>query len=406
MRTPLPHGAELLSRPEEVRLWSGASLPRGARRAQWDIRHCGGRAPRCHHALSRRGAEASSAERRTVGANVCDPPGAVDTEPAAGPPSGSPLRQVRLPGHRRLTIRHLRPEDGPGLLALFGELDEDDVYRRFFSSRPPPESFVGTMTSVGEHGGIGLVATLTDAAGNERMVGEASCSPLPDGDGELGITVAPGARGWLGPYLLDALAREAAAHGFPNLRADVLLSNSRMLAMLRNRGYAVLGWDEQPLVVRVAMATLGPIPSWPAAHTRWRAVVEAPGGRWRADAALRAAGFEVMLCPGPPGGWSTCPEMRGEPCPLASGADVVVDAVPGETGRALLDAHRRVRPSAPVCIELAPGDADPGGGATGVPKGASALGVAEIVTRLVARPADAQERKDIPAHPAEQRGAP
>jgi hypothetical protein len=139
----------------------------------------------------------------------------------------------------------------------------------------------------------------------------------------------------------------------------VLVTNRRMLTMLRARGYAIVDHDEQPAVVRVAIGTTQRMPTWPGTHERPRLLVEVPGGRWHAEEAARAAGFQVLACPGPLLGWSHCPALRGEPCPLAAGADVIVDAVPDEAGRSLLDAHRRIHPSVPICVELPSGGTDP-----------------------------------------------
>lgn len=56
--------------------------------------------------------------------------------------------------------------------------------------------------------------------GGARIVGEASYELLPNGAGELAITVAADQRGWIGPYLLDAMVEAAAAGGVPNVEAD------------------------------------------------------------------------------------------------------------------------------------------------------------------------------------------
>lgn len=153
------------------------------------------------------------------------------------PPSDSPgdgwPRRVALPGARTLSIRPMTPSDAEGLLALYAGLDDEDVYRRFFSGHAPPKTFVETMAHVVERGGFGLIAVMEDKDGESGIVGEATYDLLPNGDAELGITVAKKARGWLGPYLLDALVGAAAARGVPNLEADVLVTNRRMLAMLR-----------------------------------------------------------------------------------------------------------------------------------------------------------------------------
>lgn len=317
------------------------------------------------------------------------------------PPSARTMRRIPLPGGRTITVRRVRADDGPGLVGLFSRLGEEDVYRRFFSGRPPPDPFVFKMAAIDERGGFGLVATVSAHPGSDRtgtegsclteeIVGEAMCEPLADGDGELGITVAPRARGWLGPYLLDVLLAEAADRGIPNLQADVLTTNTQMLAMLRRRGYAVLDMEGQPTALRVSIGSVGRLPSWPPAPDRRRVVIEVPGGRWYAHDALRKAGLQVMGCSGPPGGWPACPPLHGQPCPIAADADLVVQALDAGQPPALLDAHRRTHSSVPVCI-VAPAtrsEASPAASewpvAGRIPGGAPVAVVVGIVKQLVA----------------------
>jgi len=289
-------------------------------------------------------------------------------------------RRVTLPGARTLSIRPVRPSDTAGLVALYAGLKDDDTYLRFFSGHAPPEDFVEKMTHVAERGGFGLITLMEEGNGTSQIVGEATYDLLPNGDAELGITVAETARGWLGPYLLDALVTEAAARGVPNLEADVLVGNRRMLTMLRARGFAVI--DHDPAIVRVAIGTTQHVPTWPGTHDRPRLLVEVPGGRWHTEEAARAAGFQVLACPGPLLGWSHCPALRGEPCPLAAGADVIVDAVPEEAGRSLREAHRRVHPSVPLCVQLPPGESDRDASDSTFPRDASDTVVIGILERL------------------------
>lgn len=314
--------------------------------------------------------------------------------PGTSPPSVSsralrPLRRVTLPGGRTLTIRPLTAADSDSLVLLYATLNEEDLYRRFFSGRPPPDTFVARMACAQDRGGFGLVATVEGpGAVPGRLVAEATYELLPNGDGELGITVAAEARGWLGPYLLDALVEQAAARGVPNLEADVLVTNRRMLTMLANRGFVVLDHDEQPATVRVAIGTARRVPSWPGTHhTRPRLLVEVPGGRWHAEGAARRAGFQVLACPGPRRGWSHCPALQGEPCPLVTGADVVVhtgSAEGAETSQSLLRAHHRLHGSIPLCIELPPEAGDGGTGAVRLSRDAddeAVVGVLELLAR-------------------------
>jgi RimJ/RimL family protein N-acetyltransferase len=251
-----------------------------------------------------------------------------------------------------LLIRPVGPSDVAGLLNLYSSLPADDVYLRFFSSHPPPERFITRMASVAERGGCGLVAVVEMPGSDPRLVGEASYELLPNGDGELGITISRDYRGWLGPYLLDTLLTVAAAAGVPNVEAEVLVANRRMLSLLRTRGLVFLDHDDSPATVHVAISTTAATPSWPGPHDRPRVLVEARGGRWHAEQAARRAGLQVLVCQGPSRSSKGCPVSLGGECPLASGADLIIDALAGSEGSSLLEAHRASHPSVPLCVEL------------------------------------------------------
>jgi len=270
--------------------------------------------------------------------------------------TGLSPRHLALPGGRTLTIRPSSRADADALARMYASLDDDDLYRRFFQAHVPTAKTIAHILEAGERGGTGLVAELEGRDGRVRIIGETSYELLPDGGAELGITVAPGSRGWLGPYLLDILIETARTRNITNLQADILIENRRMLALMRARGYATMNHSERPSIVRVVIGTSGPTPPWPGTHRAARVLVEIPGSRWHGESAARAAGFEVLICSGP----SThrrCPALAGKPCPLASAADIVVDAVSPDTstGRALLDAHERFHAGVPVCVEFPPG---------------------------------------------------
>ncbi len=167
------------------------------------------------------------------------------------------------------------------------------LYRRFFSSTGPIGRSSSAWLAVGERGGAGLVAVTNDSAIGERIVVEASYELLPNGNGELAITVDRGWRGWLGPYLLDALVDAAAARDAPNLEAEVLATNGPMLALLRSRGYAAVPNGDWT-VVRAMIGTTTPMPVWHGEHRGLRVLVEGAGGHWHAVEAASAAGMEVL----------------------------------------------------------------------------------------------------------------
>lgn len=259
-----------------------------------------------------------------------------------------------MPGGRWLVVRTVSPTDVAGLTELFKGLSEEDLYRRFFQAHVPPSASIEHMAGASERGDIGLVVELHNPDGTRAIVGEAACAMLPDGDGELALTVAPSVRGWTGPYLLALLCDEAAERGVPNIEADVLLDNGPMLALARSRGYATMDHSDCPSVVRVVFNTVGRVPTWPTTYDRPRVVVEAPGGRWHAEEAARASGVHVLVCPGPAAPWCRCPAVAGWRCPLVSSADLVIDAIDPETsrlGRELLGAHESLHGGVPLYVE-------------------------------------------------------
>jgi hypothetical protein len=107
-------------------------------------------------------------------------------------------------------------------------------------------------------------------------------------------------------------------------------------------------------VVRVLIGTSHGTPSWPGSHDQPRVLVEGSGGRWHAEDEGRAAGLQVLTCPGPAA--SSCPAVAGEPCALAVGADAIVVSRPRdeEICRGLLESHALVHPGVPVCLEPSP----------------------------------------------------
>jgi hypothetical protein len=167
--------------------------------------------------------------------------------------AGRPARSARNPW--RLLIRPVRPEDDVALMELYETLDTDGRHGRFFNAFHPHLDFYTELATVEQPGGAHVVAVLPEAATDEDcIVGEAGYNLLPNGDGELAITVARDWRSCLGPCLLDALVEVAAAAGVPNLQTDVLSVDTQMLALLHSRGAVVMkrsGWS----VVRLLIGT-------------------------------------------------------------------------------------------------------------------------------------------------------
>jgi hypothetical protein len=94
--------------------------------------------------------------------------------------------------------------------------------------------------------------------------------------------VAPDWRGWLGGYLLDALLEAAAPRGVPNLEAEILVENKRMLSLIRRRAFATIDRTDFT-TIRVSVGTATNTPTWAGPHDRPRVLAEVPGVRWRAN---------------------------------------------------------------------------------------------------------------------------
>lgn len=320
-----------------------------------------------------------------------------NTEAGAHAPGA---RRVELPDGRILVVRAVYEGDIDGLGALYDALTVDELHDRFFSVYHPDRRFLEKVTTIAGRGGYGLVAVASDAhtaPAKVRLVAEAGYELLPNGDGQLAITVAPDWRGWLGPFLLDALLESAALRDVPNLEADILVTNTPMLTVARARGIATMPSDDW-VSTRIVMGTRGRVPCWPVNDTRPRVLVETPGGRWRVGEPARRAGLQVLACSGPRPDRPRCPVLDGRPCPLAAAADAIVVSHPraDEEWAAVADAHPARHPGVPVCVEGArpsPG-ASPPAGAVHVPDHTADPTVVALVQRLAQAHAQVHARAE------------
>ncbi|NNE95171.1 MAG: hypothetical protein HKN24_04005 [Acidimicrobiales bacterium] len=238
------------------------------------------------------------------------------------------IRTAALENGRRLVIRVGTLDDVEGLDALYHRLSIEDLQRRFFSGAFPPRAAVEAWADVADRkDGLLLVVDDVAADGTSTIVAEAGFAPMSDGDAELGITVDRASRGWLGPWLLDALLEQAAARGIPNLQALTATRNRQMRLMLCGRGAAGLP-DDDWTSVRLTVSTTGSVPTWHATSPgRKRLLVETGSYQWTGTAEANRRGFDVMVCAGPSASRHDCPVVEGGHCPLVDGADGVLFAL-------------------------------------------------------------------------------
>jgi hypothetical protein len=264
-----------------------------------------------------------------------------------------PAERLTLSEGRWLALREPTLADIEGLYELYHQLPVDDLYHRFFSvfrpERPMLREWIERTPSLGRR----LIAERETGA----IVADGGYVRMDNGDAELDLVVTRQARGWLGGYLLDRLVQAARSDGIANLRADVLVDNGSMLALIHHRRYAATGHDDHT-IAHLCIAASAETPTWPPTHDRPRILIEGGGLGWIPDGLRSALGVDVMQCPGPGGPGSPCPALEGRSCPLAAGADAVVCALGPDERGAILAAHRRRDPGARLFVTNAGGTAD------------------------------------------------
>jgi len=157
------------------------------------------------------------------------------TQPAAYP---SELEDhIRLPNHRLLHIRPLRPcDDGP-IRELFSHLGPRTRYLRFLSPMPVlPDSVLSLMTCVDYVRRLALLAEL-DIAGRTEVVALSSFGAIDDGTAEVGLVVRDEwQRQGIGIALAARVLQAAEARGFTRFVAHAFSDNVVIRKLLNHVG--------------------------------------------------------------------------------------------------------------------------------------------------------------------------
>jgi acetate---CoA ligase (ADP-forming) len=153
-------------------------------------------------------------------------------------------------------LRDISPEDASALLAFHGRLSQRSIVFRFFGPHPVlSEQEVRHFTNVD---GVDRVALLVERAGQIVAVARYDRTP-GSGDAEVAFLVEDAFQGrGIGTILLEHLVEVARRHGIHRFVADTMSENHRMLAVLRDAGFA-RQYERSSGIVRVVLE-IGPSP--------------------------------------------------------------------------------------------------------------------------------------------------
>ena len=265
-------------------------------------------------------------------------PIALDAPPGVEPTTAH--LDLALAHGRHLVVRDVRPDDAARLASLYATMDDEDRQRRFLCAHHPPAEWFEKLAAPAERGAR-LVAE--QRTGTETtLVGEVGDVLLPNGNADLACSFS--AAGEVGSARTSSTGCWTSRPGAvsPTSRRTCSPSTGRCSRCCAERGALVLehdGWN----TITVRVGTTESVASWHGDGDRPRVLVEAPGGRWSGEDALKSA----------PSAQHRCPALECRRCPLADGADTVIVRYPvGDTRwEALIEAHRRQHPEVAVLLD-------------------------------------------------------
>ena len=145
-------------------------------------------------------------------------------------------------------VRELREEDRDELERFVDGLSEDTIYYRFLASGIDREVLIEQLSA--RRGGRTLVAVL-----GKKLIGHVAYYKSESEAAEVGILVLDGYQGkGLGTRLIEAIARTANAEGITMFETLIDWYNTRMIRMVRSRGFPTSEMVE-PDLIRIRFPT-------------------------------------------------------------------------------------------------------------------------------------------------------
>jgi L-amino acid N-acyltransferase YncA len=231
-------------------------------------------------------------------------------------------------------LRVATESDLTAIVDLYAGLSEASFATRFMQARVDRALLARCAAFDTSHGAVVVLAEFEDEPGTP--VGEGRYIPTGDGAAEFAVVVDDHAQGrGIGGALLAELRRIAALRGVDRLWASIQAENTAMLRVIELLDFALTEGVESGTVF-LELSTGEGMPGWPADGQR-HVLVESRSWHDSPDVQrLRAAGATVRHCLGPRQTCAAgmvsqqhaCPLVLYGRCPLAEGADEILDLLP------------------------------------------------------------------------------
>jgi len=161
-------------------------------------------------------------------------------------------------GGRQVTVRAVRPADRDGLRTFVDGLSRESRYYRFLTGGRVADEIVQGFVTHHPQRDVAVVVTVRAEDGAESIVANAEYVVNAENVAELAVVVADDWQGQgLGRRLIQRLQQIARTSQLQGMRGDVLSENRRMLAIMRDCGFAARRNPEDSFLHEVSLSLAG-----------------------------------------------------------------------------------------------------------------------------------------------------
>ena len=171
--------------------------------------------------------------------------------------AGSSIREESwmARGGRQVTLRTVRPADQDGLRSFVDGLSRESRYYRFMTGGRVADEIIHGFVTHHPQRDVAMVVTVRAEDGAESIVANAEYVVNAENVAELAVVVADDWQGQgLGRRLIQRLQQIARAGRLQGMRGDVLSENRRMLAIMRDCGFATRRNPEDSFLHEVSLS--------------------------------------------------------------------------------------------------------------------------------------------------------